>query len=64
MQAALSLIMVMCLNSGKNYHLCFEEYVQCSKEIAAHADISLTDAALWCDAFGKEIDSKLNLEGK
>lgn len=64
MTQVLNIIMVLCLNSGGDYHLCFEEYVQCAKEIAVHADISLSDAVLWCDAYGKEIDSKLNLGGK
>lgn len=59
MTAALSIIMVLCLNSGKNYHACHQELVECAKEVAVHSDIPLFDAALWCDAFGKEIDRQL-----
>lgn len=60
MKAAMEVIMVLCLNSGNPYHLCHEELVQCSKEIAAqYPSMNLFEAAKWCDAFGKEIDQKL-----
>ena len=59
MEAALSLIMAMCLNSGNDYHLCHEEYVQCAKEIAVQNDMNLWQAVKWCDSYAKEIDRKL-----
>lgn len=59
MNAALSIIMTMCLNAGNDYHLCHEEYVQCAKEISDQNGINLFEAVKWCDSYAKEIDRKL-----
>lgn len=59
MEAALSLIMAMCLNRGNGYHACHQEMVECAKEISVNNNMNLWLAAKWCDSYAKEIDHAL-----
>jgi len=59
MEAALSLIMAMCLSGNNDYHACHQEIVECAKEISEHNNINLWQAVNWCDSYAKEIDNKL-----
>lgn len=59
MNAALQFIMLMCLNSGNDYHACHQEMVECAKEISEQNNINLFEAAKWCDSYAKEIDNKM-----
>ena len=55
---ALRLVILLCLNSGQDYHLCFESLVQCSNYRVESYMEEHWDAVRYCHETGKLIDEE------